>query len=165
VEAVGGAPTNPHPFARAGKSTASRKRKVKASTAIGARAAKRPGVDVKQVSLQDFNLILGTPWKQGDKSGVNKFGHALSLAAGRIHCDACSGCVPGDHYAGKQAMDAWELFDPFFLMACQPESVKLLVNKLKGFKRADFSDEFLANLKKEISEAIKHAKMILIGTR
>jgi hypothetical protein len=101
--AVGGAPANPHPFTPAEKSVASRKRKVKISTATGER---------------------------------------------------------GDHYAGKQAMDACQVFDPFFLAACQSESAKLLVNQLKGFKRAEFSDEFLTNLKKEIPAAIKHSQMV-----
>jgi hypothetical protein len=42
---------------------------------------------------------------------------------------------------------------------CDVEAAKLLVEKLEHFKRPEFTDVFLDNLKKEIPGAIKHSKM------
>jgi hypothetical protein len=66
----------------------------------------------------------------------------------------------GDHFDGKRAIEGCQLFDPFYLATCDVQAANLLVEKLKHFKRPDFTDEFLDNLKKEIPEAIKHSKTV-----
>ena len=68
--------------------------------------------------------------------------------------------VTGDHFDGKRAIEGCQLFDPFYLATCDVQAANLLVEKLKHFKRPEFTDEFLDSLKKEIPEAIRHSKIV-----